>query len=131
MAASKGAVRVSGVREVQAALKRLEADAADLKSAHLAVSTALLPGVTQRTPRRTGELARSWAAGATKTRARVTSPLRRAGPIEYGWPARGIEPARMVRDTVEAESSTILETYGREIARLAAADGFETKTTKP
>lgn len=128
MAASKGAVRVSGVREVQSALKQLDAQASDLKSAHLAVASALVPGVGLRTPRRTGALAASWSAGATKTRARITSSEPYAGPIEYGWPAHGIEPARMVRDTVAASTEEILATYERELARLAAADGFGVKT---
>jgi hypothetical protein len=128
VAASKGAVRVSGVREVQAALKRLEADAGDLKAAHLAVSSALVPGVGLRSPRRTGALAASWAAGATKTRARITSSRKYAGVIEYGWPARGIDPARMVRDTVDASHAEILELYQAELAKLAAAADLEVKT---
>lgn len=128
MAASKGAVRVSGVREVQRAMKELDADVADLKRAHLAVSSALVPGIASRTPRRTGELAASWAAGATKTRARMTSSKPYAGVIEYGWSARGIEPARMVRDTVGASSAEILATYERELARLGRSAGFDVKT---
>ena len=127
MAASKGAVRVSGVREVQRALKQLEADAADLKTAHMAVSSMLVPGVASRTPRRSGALAASWQAGATKTRARLTSSRRYAGVIEYGWPKRGIEPARMVRDTVDASSTEILDQYQRELARLGTRAGFEAK----
>ena len=128
MAASKGAVKVEGVREVQSALKQLSAEAADLKSAHLAVSSALVPGVALRSPRRTGALAASWSPGATKGRARITSTKRYAGVIEYGWAERGIEPARMVRDTVAASHAEILEIYERELARLATGDGFKAKT---
>lgn len=127
MAASKGAVKVTGVREVQKALKQLGAEAADLKSAHLAVSSLLVPGIGQRTPRRSGALAASWQAGATKTRARITTPLRYGGVIEYGWPKRGIEPARMVRDTVDASHSEILATYTDELDKLSKSVGFETK----
>jgi len=128
VAASKTSVKVAGVREVQGALKAVAAGAGDLKAAHLAVSSMLVPGVELRTPRRTGELAASWSAGATKTRARITSPLKRAGPIEYGWPAHGIEPARMVRDTVTASSTEILDRYREEIAKLGTTTGFEVKS---
>ena len=128
MAASKGAVRVDGVREVQKALAKVGAEAADLKSAHLAVSSRLVPGIAQRSPRRTGALASGWQPGATKGRARITNTQRYAGVIEYGWPKRGIEPARMVRDTVAASHREILETYEAELARLAAATGLEVKT---
>jgi hypothetical protein len=127
MPPSKGGVKVSGVREVQAAMKALEAEAKDLKAAHLAVSSALVPGVATRSPRRSGTLASSWKAGATKGRARITSTTRYAGPIEYGWPKRGIEPARMVRDTVDASHAEILETYERELERLAKGEGFGTR----
>jgi hypothetical protein len=127
VAASKGAVRVTGVREVQAALKRLEADAADLKAAHLAVAGKLIDGVATRSPRRTGALAASWSPGATKTRARITSSRRYAGPIEYGWPAHNIEAARMVRDTVDGSHAVILETYEHELERLGRGAGFDTR----
>jgi hypothetical protein len=126
MAASKGAVKVTGVREVQRALKELGAEAADLKAAHLAVSSSLVPGIAQKTPRRTGALAASWQAGATKTRARLTTPLRYGGVIEYGWPKRGIEPARMIRDTIDASHAEILALYSDELEKLGKAQGFGT-----
>jgi hypothetical protein len=125
MPASKGAVRVSGVREVQGAMRKLDVQAQDLKAAHLRVASAIVPGIGPRTPHRTGALAASWSAGATKGRARITSSQLYAGPIEYGWPARGIEPARMVRDTIDASRDEILQLYGDELARLGAADGFD------
>jgi hypothetical protein len=128
VAASKSRVRVTGVREVQAAMKGLGAEVADLKAVHQAVSSVLVPGVRLRTPRRTGELAASWQAGATKTRARITTAKPYGGVIEYGHPARGIEPARMIGETVDASHAEILETYEAGLARLAAAEGFEVRT---
>lgn len=108
-------------------MRKLEVQASDLKAAHLRAASSLVPGIGVRSPRRTGALAASWAAGATKTRARVTSSAIYAGVIEYGDPKRGIEPARMVRDTVDASSAEILQLYGEELAKLAAGDGFEVK----
>ena len=83
MAASKGAVRVSGVREVQGAMRKLDVQAQDLKAAHLRVASAIVPGIGPRTPRRTGALAASWSAGATKGRARIDelADLRRADRV--------------------------------------------------
>ena len=107
-------------------MRKLDVQTADLKAAHLAVASSLVPGIGIRSPRRTGALAASWGAGATKTRARITSSRVYAGVIEYGDPKRGIEPARMVRDTVDASSSEILDLYGHELEKLAAKDGFET-----
>ena len=110
-------------------MRKLDVSARDLSAAHKAVATSLLPGVALRTPRRTGALAESWKAGATKTRAKLTSSKPYAGPIEYGWPKHGIEPARMVRDTVDAEQAQIVEQYQHELAKLGAKAGFESHET--
>lgn len=129
MAASKSAVKVSGVRELQTALRKLEAEAADLKTAHKAVAETLVPGIRGRTPVRSGALALGWQAGATKGRARITSSQRYAGVIEYGHPKRNIEPASMIGETVAASHTEILETYERELGRLAARLDFDVKDT--
>lgn len=128
MAGKRDRVHVDGVREVQAAMKQLEASSKDLSAVHRAVAGGLLPGIVSRTPRRSGTLAGSWAAGATKTRARLISKTAYGGVIEYGWAAHGIEPARMVRDTIEGEQAAILEGYERGIAELGARVGFKVKT---
>lgn len=127
MAASKGRVKVEGVRELQKALRDLSSDAADLKPAHLAVSSMLVPGIGIRSPRRSGDLAAGWLPGATKGRARITSKVAYAGVIEYGHPKRGIAAARMVRDTVDASGPEILATYEDELEKLAQRIGFDTK----
>jgi len=109
-------------------MAKVGAEAADLKAAHMRVSSMLLPGIASRTPRRSGSLAGGWKPGATKGRARITNVEKYAGVIEYGWSARGIEPARMVRDEVGASHREILELYEAELARLGAAAGFEVKS---
>lgn len=125
MAASRKGVKVEGVRELQKALGAVGAEAEDLKAVHLEVAEFLVPGVAERTPARTGNLASSWQAKSTKGRARITSSEPYAAPIEYGWAARGIEPARMVRDTVESSQSEILERYESGLARISERIGFE------
>ena len=125
MAASKGRVKVRGVAEVQRALRQLEASSEDLKAVHTTVVAGLLPGVSARTPVRSGALAASWTAGATKTRGRVLSSRVYAGPIEYGWPAHGIEPARMVRATIEAEQGEIVHKYEQALEELGNRAGLE------
>jgi hypothetical protein len=127
VAASKTGVRVEGVRELQTALRKVGAEAADIKSVHLEVASLLVPGVAGRTPVRTGALAESWRAAATKGRARITSSERYAAMVEYGVPERGIEPARMVRDTVDDSHAEILETYERGLERVARGVGFDTQ----
>lgn len=120
-------VRVEGVREVQTALKRLEVSSRDLSGAHRQVVSGLLPGIAIRTPRRTGRLASSWGAGATKTRGKITSSAPYAGVIEYGWSAHSIEPARMVRDTIEGAQRDIVKGYERELERLGRSANFDVR----
>lgn len=127
MAASKTRVRVEGVREVQRALKALEASTADLTAVHREVAAELVPGVGLRSPRRTGALAASWSAKSTKTRARIVSTKVYAGVIEYGWPARSIRAAKMVRQTIESSQRQIVASYERAIERLGAKAGFEVR----
>lgn len=125
MAASKSRVKVSGVAEVQRALRTLEASSGDLKAVHTTVVASLLPGVASRTPVRSGALAGGWTAGATKTRGRILSSRRYAGPIEYGWQEHGIEPARMVRETIEAEQGEIVAKYEDALEELGRRSGLE------
>lgn len=125
MAASRSRVRVEGVAEVQRALKRLEASSEDLKAVHTTVVAGILPGIASRTPVRSGALAGGWTAGATKTRGRVLNRERYAGPIEYGWPAHGIEPARMVGETIAAEQREIVRKYEDALEDLGRRAGFE------
>lgn len=127
MPASKSRIKVSGVKEVTAAMRQLDAAAVDLKAAHNAVAAELVPGIAMRSPRRTGRLAGSWSPNATKGKARLRSSAPYAGVIEYGWSARGIEPARMVADTIEASQAEIIATYERELERLGREAGFGVK----
>jgi hypothetical protein len=120
-------VRVTGVREVQAALKQLEASSADLSGVHKRVVGALLPGISTRSPRRSGALAGSYSAKATKTRGRIASSAVYSGVIEYGWSQHSIAPARMVRDTIDAEQRTIVATYEQEIETLAKRADLEVR----
>jgi hypothetical protein len=117
-------VRVEGVAEVQAALKSMELSARDLSAVHKRVVGALLPGIAQRSPRRTGALAGSYSARSTKTRGRIASSVVYSGVIEYGWAQHSIAPARMVRDTIEAEQATIVDTYQHELAELGKRADF-------
>lgn len=125
MAASKSRVKVRGVEDVQRALRELEASSEDLRAVHTTVVAGILPGVSSRTPVRSGALSGSWTAGATKTRGRILSSKRYAGPIEYGWPGHGIEPARMVGETIEAERSAIVDRYGDALEDLGKRAGLK------
>jgi hypothetical protein len=127
VAASKARLKVSGLAEVNAALHKVERSAQDMTDAHRRIVSSILPGVASRTPRRSGDLASSWSAGATKTRGRVLSSLAYAGPIEWGDAKRNVIGAHMVSDTIDDETPAIVAGYSEELERAGRAAGFEVR----
>ena len=113
-------LEISGVQETTRALKGLGVEAADLKAAHQRVAELVTPLAAARSRHRTGELADSWTPSATAGQARIRSGLAYAGPMEYGWPARGI-PARLaVIESARGAESEILDVYGDELGKIIA-----------
>lgn len=119
-----GGVTVRGGPETAHAFDGLRDDVANLEATHHKVAQARLAGVARRTPVRTGELAGSWAAEGSTTGGSIVSPLAYAPVIEYGSAERGITAARMVRDTLEAETGELLEEYRAGILEAAKRRGF-------
>jgi hypothetical protein len=117
-------ITIGGQREVSAAFDALAKDVADLSEAHKRVAALIVPGAGRRSPRRTGALAASWRAEASKIAAGVVSGVPYAGPVEYG--ARGIPGARMVADTVAEQADAIVEEYDKAITERGKRRGFDT-----
>lgn len=121
-----GEVRVD-TREVDRALALVEAAAKDLTAANRAAAEALLPGVKQRTPVRTGALAASWRVEATADAGSIVSDERYAGIVENGDAARGIEGAHMGAETVDASERELGEAYEAALAVAFKRAGFDVK----
>lgn len=119
-------VKIHGQRDVERALEKVAAGAEEFEAGHTAVARILLPGVVQRSPRRTGALSMSWSAGAQPGAAQLTSSVDYAAPVEYGVPGR-TPAARMVADTLAANESEIVATYERELTKIGERAGFDTK----
>jgi hypothetical protein len=120
-----GEVRVTGADAVAGAFDALARDVGDLTETHRRAAQLLIPGAVRRSPRRSGALAASWRAEASKIAGAVVSGVEYAGPVEYGVPARGMQGARMVADTIEAEADAVLTTYRESVAERGKARGFE------
>jgi hypothetical protein len=113
-------------RELERGLDALRARASAMPEAHAAVASSLVPGIAQRTPVRSGALAGSWSASGEDGRGVITSDEPYAGVVEFGDPARGIDGARMVRDTIDASERDVLEGYEAGLEREAKRIGFGT-----
>ena len=88
--------RVEGLASVTRALKALGADVSDLKAAFTAIAALGAANVKRHTPTRSGRLRGDVRGNRATSKAVVTagrSSIPYAGPINYGWPRRGIEPA--------------------------------------
>ncbi len=99
-------LQVDGARQLRRSLRKAGDDLTDLKRAHRDVGNVVLGRARGTAPRRSGRLAASQRVGATKTQAIVRAGGARlpyAGPIHWGWPARGIAPQPWL---VEAAQST-------------------------
>jgi hypothetical protein len=115
---------VEGREEVAAGFDKLRSHLGDMTETHRRVLGPLIGEVAARTPILSGELAASWRLEASKDSGSIESGLVYAGPIEFGWRARGIEPQAMVRDTISANVSTINDGYAKAITDDARTIGF-------
>lgn len=88
--------QVAGLAAVVRALGQMGLDVADLKDAFSSIADEGARVAAQYAPRDTGALAADIRGNRAKSKAVVTagrSSVPYAGPINYGWAARGIAPA--------------------------------------
>lgn len=107
-------VRVSGARELRAALKRAGVSLQDLKDANEAVGQLVADAAKPEGPRRTGRLVGSVRPAKAAGRARVMAggaSVPYAGPIHWGWPARGITAQPFIADAAQATEGQWLGQY--------------------
>jgi hypothetical protein len=115
-------VRVQGLPKLRRELKAFQGDVEDLKAANAAVSSLVASAASARAPRRSGALAASVRGNRAAGRASVMAGGARtpyAGPIHYGWPARGIEGNAFVVDAAQATEGTWLPKYVQDVQKAA------------
>lgn len=113
-----GGIKVDS-RELEAALDKLRHETASMPEAWAAAGEAMLPGIRQRTPVRSGAAAASWEAHGAGDRVEISSSLPYAGVIEA--------VNAPVADTLAADERALLEALEAELARIAARIGFDVK----
>ena len=101
MAGRDAGIRIEGQRELRKSLRQAGDDLEDLKAAHKAAAEVAAGGAKPLVPVRTGRLADTIRPGGTKTQAVIRAGKKAvpyAGPIHWGWAARGIEPSPFLAD---------------------------------
>lgn len=107
-------IRVDGLRALRSDLRKAGESTQDLKAANAAVAALVATAAAGRAPHRTGRLASSGRGNRAVGRATVTfggASVPYAGPIHWGWPARGIEPHTFIPDAAQATEPAWLELY--------------------
>lgn len=91
--AGRAQVEVIGARRLRATMKAADVDIRELKGVLAQVGSIVAAAGASRAPKLTGALGNSVRSSGTTTSAIVRAGFARvpyAGPIHWGWPARGI-----------------------------------------
>lgn len=121
------AVRIDGLREVRSAIRGIsdDLDRERARGALKELNADAAKIVAQRAiaivPRRSGRLADTIRPSGTQKSARVRAGFKRvpyAGPIHFGWGARGIRPQPFLYDALDARRQQVIDVYERGVDRL-------------
>lgn len=116
-------VKVDGLRALQRQLRAAGADLGDLKDANAKAGRIVAGEAAQRAPHgATGRLAGSGRASRAAGRAQVvfgSAAVPYAGPIHWGWPARGIEAQPFAVEAAESTRGEWLDAYADELQQIA------------
>ncbi len=119
-------VRVTGLKTMarDARKTQIRLDRGIKKANRKSVQRALVPRVKARAPKRSGRLEGSVRGRATASRAQIIvgSNVRvpYAGPINFGWFARNIQPQEFIYSGIVAGNDDMLEIYTEEINKAVA-----------
>lgn len=92
---ASAAVEVEGLKELRRTLKKAGGDVNDLKLANRHAAESIKPIAAGLAPKVSGRLVGTLRVGATQKAGLLRSGRKLvpyAGPIHWGWPARGIRP---------------------------------------
>lgn len=122
-------VRVEGLQEVRRAIRQITDDLdregarGALKDLNQEAAEVVQRKTVAIVPRRTGRLASTLRASGTQKSARVRAGYNRqafryAGPIHFGWHARGIRPQPFLYEALDARRNQVIAVYDEGINGL-------------
>lgn len=123
---NSASVVITGLPRLRSALRQAGGDLADLKDANAAAAALVAGAASARAPRRTGRLAASVRGNRAVGRATVLAggaAVPYAGPIHWGWPARGIEANPFASEAARATESVWVPIYEAAITRVVDTVG--------
>lgn len=124
----KSGVRVEGLNKVVRDLKALGAEVDDLKGAFSSIAAMAAQKAASFAPKRSGRLAADVRGNRAQSKAVVTagrSSIPYAGPINYGWRARGIAPSGFMQKADREMQPIALQMLEQEIDSLIRKKGLQ------
>lgn len=118
---------VQGLAPVVRALSALGLEVDDLKDAFSDIAQQGARQAAQFAPRRTGRLAADIRGNRAKSKAVVTAGRSRvpyAGPINYGWAARGIAPSGFMQKADRAMQPFAIAALERNVNEAIRRKGL-------
>jgi hypothetical protein len=113
-------LQVEGLRRLRRDLRAFGESTEDLKSANAAVASLVARAAAPRAPRATGRLAGSGRGNRAVGRATVSfggATVPYAGPIHWGWPARGIPEHAFIPEAAQATEAQWVALYTADVER--------------
>jgi len=121
------AIRIEGGRELRRAFREAGDDMSDLKDLHKRLADDVAGTAKTKVPVRSGRLQRSIRGSGTKTAARIRAGNNRksgptsvpyAGPIHFGWSARGIKAQPFMYDALDDRRQEVVDAYNRQVQEI-------------
>ena len=114
---AKPQIEVVGLKDLQKQIRKTGDE--DLKKAmkatNVVVANLVIPDAKKNVPSKSGALARSIRATNTVNYAAIRAGSAKAvpyaGPIEWGWPARGIKERKFIRKSISKNYRRIVKKY--------------------
>lgn len=122
-----GGVRVENLAQTVRQLKALGLEVEDLKDAFAKIAAEGADAVERHTPRESGALAGNVRGNRAQSKAVVragSAALPYAGPINYGWAARGIEPAEYMQKGDQEMQPVAVQRLEQEIEHQIRRKGL-------
>lgn len=111
-------VHVEGAKQLRRTLKQAGGDLSDLRMANRHAAETIVPIAAGLAPVLTGRLKASVRAGATNRAGIVRAGFKKvpyAGPIHWGWPARGTHPHPFLSLAATGSEALWMEAYMDEV----------------
>lgn len=114
-------MELRGVRELSRALRAAGGDLDDLKTTNRQAADVVTPVAARLAPKRTGRLAATIRAGATR-RAGVVRAGKKAVPyagvINYGWPTRNIRARLFMNRAAKQTEPQWTQIYNQAVQKI-------------